>query len=135
MVQAILYKLKTVCQWRSLPMKEFFRLRYNWQSVYFHFQKWSKDGSWEVMWKQLLDKHKALLDLSSIQLDGSHTPTKRGGQAVFYQGRKKCKTSNLLIISDSRGIPLACSEPVAGNHNDAYNLEQTVEKMLYQIQI
>ena len=40
-------------------MKEFFRVSYQWQSVYYHFQKWSKDGSWEFMWQQLLDKHKA----------------------------------------------------------------------------
>ena len=60
--------------------------------------------------------------MSSIQLDGTHTPTKRGGQGVGYQGRKKCKTSNMLIITDSQGIPLACSEPISGNHNDAYNL-------------
>ncbi len=27
--------------------------------------------------------------MSSIQLDGTHTPVKRGGQAVAYQGSKK----------------------------------------------
>lgn len=86
-IEAILYRLKTGCQWCSLPMKGFFRLRYNWQSVYYHFQKWSKDVSWERMWQKLLDKHKCILDLSSIQLDGTHTPTKRGGEAVDYQGK------------------------------------------------
>jgi transposase len=132
-VQAILYRLKTGCQWRELPMKQFFRVGYQWQAVYYHFQKWSKNGSWEIMWQEILKKHKSLLDLSSIQLDGTHTPTKRGGQAVDYQGRKKCKTSNMLILADSRGTPVACSEPVAGNHNDAYNLEATVEQMLTNI--
>ncbi|PIF05769.1 MAG: hypothetical protein CSA36_05065 [Draconibacterium sp.] len=44
-VTAILYRLKTGCQWRQLPMKQFFRCKYNWQSVYFHFQKWCKAGS------------------------------------------------------------------------------------------
>ena len=114
-------------------MKQFFRTQYKWQSVYYHFQKWCKDGSWETMWQAVLQKHKSILDLSSIQLDGTHTPTKRGGQAVDYQGRKKCKTSNMLILTDSRGTPIACSEPVAGNHNDAYNLESTVEQMLTNI--
>ncbi len=48
MVAAILYRLKTGCQWRELPIKQFFlEKKYSWQSVYFHFQKWSKDGSWE----------------------------------------------------------------------------------------
>ena len=132
-VEAILYRLKTGCKWRHLPMKEFFKKKYRWQSVYFHFQKWSKDGSWEKVWQANLEKYKYLLDLSSIQLDGTHTPTKRGGEAVGYQGRKKCSTSNMLIIADSRGIPLACSEPESGNHNDAYNLVNVVDKMLSNI--
>ncbi len=72
--------------------------------------------------------------MSSIQLDGTHTPAKRGGEAVAYQGRKKCKTSNMLIISDSKGIPLACSSPIAGNHNDAFHLVENVQQMLVQIQ-
>jgi transposase len=133
-VTAIIYRLKTGCQWRQLPMKQFFRGKYCWESVYYHFQKWSKDGSWEKVWEIVLEKHKGLLDMSSIQLDGTHTPSKRGGQAVGYQGRKKSKTSNMLILTDSQGIPLACSEPASGNHNDAYELEKTVDKMLNNIQ-
>lgn len=133
MIQAILYRLKTGCQWRQLPMKEFFRKKYRWQSVYYHFQKWSKDGSWQRVWTILLEKHKHLLDLSSIQLDGSHTPAKRGGQAVAYQGRKKCKTTNMLFMSDNQGVPIACGDPVSGNHNDAYNVEPSAEKMIQEI--
>ena len=71
-------------------------------------------------------------------MDGTHTPAKRGGEAVEYQGRKKCKTSNLLIMTDNRGIPIACSEPIAGNHNDAYELEQHAQQMitsLHQVNI
>ena len=67
--------------------------------------------------------------MSSVQLDGTHTPTKRGGEAVGYQGRKKCKTSNMLILTDSNGIPIACSEPISGNHNDAHNLVFHFDKM------
>lgn len=133
-VEAVLYRLKTGCQWRQLPMKQFFRTTYQWQSVYYHYRKWCKDGSWERIWGHLLHKYKHLLDMSSIQLDGTHTPVKRGGQAVAYQGRKKTKTSNMLILTDSRGIPLACSDPIDGNHNDAFELVQTVEKMNKTIQ-
>jgi transposase len=111
-------------------MKQFFRGKYGWASVYHHFQKWSKDGSWEKVWGILLEKNKCLLDMSSVQLDGTHTPTKRGGEAVGYQGRKKSKTSNMLILTDSKGIPLACSEAMSGNHNDAFELEKNVGEML-----
>jgi transposase len=115
-------------------MKEFFATPYRWQGVYYHFRKWCSDGSWERMWQKLLKKHKNLLDMSNIQLDGTHTPVKRGGESVGYQGRKKCKTSNLLILADSRGTPLACSEPIAGNHHDTYKLMDEAEAMLQSIE-
>ena len=133
-VQAILYRLKTGCQWRELPMKQFFRIKYSWQSVYHHYQKWCKDGSCQVIWQALLSKYKHVLDMSSIQLDGTHTPTKRGGEAVAYQGRKKSKTSNMIIITDNQGIPLCCSEPISGNHNDAFELVPGFNTMLSEIQ-
>ena len=38
-----------------------------------------------------------------------------------YQGRKKSETSNMLILKDSRGTPLACSDLFEGNHNDSFN--------------
>jgi Transposase and inactivated derivatives len=134
-VKAILYRLKTGCQWRELPMKEFFRVSYNWQSVYHHFRKWSQDGSWEKMWRALLDKYRYLLDMSCIQIDGTHTPAKRGGESVKYQGRKKSKTSNMLIIVDNQGCPIACSEPLSGNHHDSFNLGENFEKMLLQFEV
>lgn len=130
-----MFRLKTGCQWRELPVKQFFRVKYKWQSVYYHFQKWCKDGSWESVWMIILEKYKHLLDMSSIQLDGTHTPTKRGGEAVAYQGRKKSKTSNMLIITDAQGIPLACSQAIAGNHNDAFELVKNVDKMLSDIRL
>ena len=33
--------------------------------------------------------NKAKLDMSSVQLDGSHTPAKRVGEAVGFENRKK----------------------------------------------
>jgi transposase len=48
-VQAILYRLKTGCEWRKLPMKQFFIVHDQWQAVYHHFRKWSKDGSSQIM--------------------------------------------------------------------------------------
>jgi len=41
----------------------------------------------------------------------------------------------MLIITDSQGIPLACSEPIAENHNDAFELVENVDKMLNNIRL
>ena len=107
---------------------------YSWNSVYHHYQKWCKDGSWGKVWQHILGKYKVELDMSSIQLDGSQTPVKRGGMAVGYQNRKKCKTSNILFLVDSKGLPLACSTVIAGNHNDAFELKERAAEMLSDLE-
>lgn len=74
-----------------------------------------------------LKSHKKELDLSSVDLDESHTSTIRGGQEVAYQGRKKRKTTNALYLTDKQGLPLAMSEPIFGNHHDLHNIEVQFE--------
>jgi transposase len=123
-VGAILYKLKTGCQWRWLPAASLFSgPSLSWQGVYYHFAAWSKQGAWKKLWLQLLWVHRRLLDLSSIQLDGSHTPAKNGGSAVGYQGRKAARTTNALFLADNQGQPLAVATPQAGQHHDTFQLE------------
>jgi transposase len=134
-IKAIIYRLKSGCQWREIPISAFCsRVLITWNSIYYHFRKWSKDGSCKVLWTKLLDIYKSKLDMSSIQLDGSHTPAKRGGEAVAYQNRKKSKTTNALFLTDKRGIPLAMSEPIDGNHNDLFDIENFFTKMLEDIE-
>ena len=106
-VNAIFYKLKTGVQWHQLPTKVFFKEKpLSWESVYYHYRKWSLNGVWKTCWIGFLDKHKSKLDLSSVDLDGSHTSCIRGGEQVGYQGRKKRKTTNLLYLSDRQGFGL-----------------------------
>ena len=65
-VNAILYKLKTGCQWAYLPVESLFsEIVLSWQSVFHHFRKWCKKGDWQECWIQLLSSHKSELDLSS----------------------------------------------------------------------
>ena len=47
-VNAILYVLRTGCQWRSLP--EGFP---PWNTVYWYFARWTGDGTWERVNDQL----------------------------------------------------------------------------------
>jgi transposase len=48
---------------------------------------------------------------------------------VLYQGRKKAKTSNILPLTDKKGFILASTTIIAGNHNDAFELKQTVTQL------
>lgn len=124
-VSAILYRLKTGCQWRFLPVKQFFRKRIlTWQGVYYYFRKWVKDGSWTKVWLSILSSNSHFLDLSSIQLDASHTPAKRGGEAVSYQGRKSSQTTNTLYLADNQGQMIACASPQEGQHNDLFKIKE-----------
>ncbi len=133
-IKAIIYKLKSGVQWRNLPMVQFFgRFKYSWKSVYYHYNKWCKRKEFKKLFYKTLDNYRRQLNTSVLNIDGSHTPAKRGGFAVGYQGRKKCKTTNMLFITDKNGIPLACSDPVSGNHNDLFEVGKTVPKMLADI--
>ena len=58
------------------------------------------------------------LDMSGVDLDGSHTAALRGGEEVGYQGRKKRKTTNALYLTDRQGLPIAMSSPKSGEHHD-----------------
>ena len=129
-IKGIIYKLKTGTQWREIPVGEFAsRILISWNTFFYHFNKWSKDGSWKKLWTALLKLNKATLDMSSVQLDGSHTPVKRGGQVVGYQKRKKSPTTNALFLTDRQGVPLAISEPMAGNHHDLFEIEKNMRKI------
>ena len=134
-VKAILYKLKTGIQWEQLRMRQFFGfIRYSWQSVYYHFNKWSQSGIWDQVYRQLLMTFRNQLDMSLINLDGTHSPAKRGGQAVGYQGRKKTKTTNMLILTDKQGVPIGWSRPISGNHNDSYELRKTTSEIFDEME-
>ncbi len=130
LIAAILYRLKTGCQWRELPTREFFNgASLSWQGVYHHFRKWTVDGSLKKVWVGLLKSRRRLLDLSCVQLDGSQTLCKNGGEHVGYQARKAARTCNSLFLSDSKGLLLACSGPVSGAHHDLFEIEQVFKEL------
>lgn len=129
-VSVILYRLKTGCQWRELPLNAFFSdEKITWNTVFYHFNKWSKAGCWQQVWINLLKSNYHYLDLSSIELDGSHTPAKNGGAAVGYQGRKACKTTNALFLSDNQGVMLAMTTPQAGQHHDLFQIKELFQEI------
>jgi len=90
--------------------------------VYHHFRKWSRDGSLKRFWAHSIDMIRDQLDTTHLNLDGSHTLAKKGGEAVSYQRFKRAKTSNILPITDRNGFVIASTNIIAGHHNDAWEL-------------
>ena len=136
----LLYFLHTGCQWDQLPIEPDpqnpLQKEISPDAVAYHFRKWSRDGSLKKVWKESIPAIEEELDLSEINLDGSHTIAKKGGESVAYQGRKKAKTSNILPFTDKNGNVLSSTDIIAGNHNDAFNLKphlQTAFKDIKQL--
>ena len=133
-VMAILFKLKTGCQWEHLPVCHFFEGEIpSYKTVFYHYRKWCKLGDWEKMFSRLGRKYLHFVDLSLSHIDGSHTPAVRGGESGEYQGRKKCKTTNSIYFTDRQGLPLAMSEPQKGNHTDLYEIKESVDSIAFQL--
>ncbi len=100
-----MYKLKTGVQWHLLPLEKFFKKKkISYQTVFYHYNSWCKSVFFEKIYAALIVKHKKFIKLKIMNMDGTHTPAKKGGEEVAYQGRKQCKTTNLLIISDSFSV-------------------------------
>jgi transposase len=117
----VLYRLHTGCQWAKVPIEQADEI--TWWAVYHHFRKWSRDGSLERIWQHSVQAVQDQVDVSVLNLDGSHAVAKKGGEAVAYQGRKRAKTSNILPMTDHNGFIIATTDIVAGNHNDAFQLK------------
>ena len=133
----ILYRLHTGCQWYRLPIEAADNSRkkeISFHAVYYHFRKWSQDGSLKKVWQGSIMAITADLNLSELNLDGSHAIAKKGGEAVAYQGRKKAKTTNILPITDGAGFIIATTGLIAGNHNDAYNLKPHLQSAFKAMQ-
>lgn len=90
----ILYVLHTGIQWQQLKT---YKNELSWQRVYAKHSQWSKDGSYEKLFKASVIhlKDSKQLDLSVIHGDGSNAVIKKGVKASDIQvtNIKKVKKS------------------------------------------
>jgi transposase len=79
----VLYKLHTGCQWEELPIERDAAGHpvMSWQAPRYHFYKWSRDGSLQRLFEEGILTIKDKIDLSEINVDGSHTAAKKGAKA------------------------------------------------------
>lgn len=101
-INAIFYLVKTGCQWKNLP-KEF----PNPQSVYYHYQKWCRDGTWERINRALVyeKRHRAgrIPHPSAAIIDSQSVKTTEVGGICGYDGGKKIKGRKRHILVDTLG--------------------------------
>jgi putative transposase len=104
-VNGVLYLVFTGCQWRFLPVDYG-----KWQTVYYYFARWQKDGTWHRIHETLRSglrqqtgrhKHPSAGSLDSQSVKTTSVPSSRGFDAgKKIQGRKR----HLLV--DTLGLML-----------------------------
>lgn len=47
-----------------------------------------------------------------------------------YQGRKRCKTTNNLVVCDNNYHILAISDCISGNHNDGFEITENIDVLI-----
>ena len=68
--------------------------------------------------------------MSCVQLDGSQTRCRMGGESTGYQSRKSAKTSNMIFLCDNDGQMLSMGNPRSGNHHDLYEIEDIMGEII-----
>jgi putative transposase len=111
-INAILYVIVGGIQWRMLP-KEF----PNWQSVYYYFRLWRRDGAWQRLHDTLRaqlrrqsgrHKHPTAGCLDSQSVKSTSVPGERG-----YDAAKNVKGRKRHILVDTLGLLLVVAVTVA----------------------
>ncbi len=87
----VLYKLHTGCQWPKLPIERDTQGHpvMSWQVPRYHFYKWGRDGSLRRLFEAGILTIKDKIDVSEMNVDGSHTIAKKGAKVSPIKGGRK----------------------------------------------
>jgi putative transposase len=112
-INAILYAVRTGCQWRMLP-KDF----PNWSTVYGIFWKWRNEGVWQRIHDKLREKVRKAADKKSTPtvaiIDSQSIRTAEGGEERGYDAGKNITGRKRHVAVDTLGMILAVVVHSAG---------------------
>ena len=128
---AILYIVVGGCQWRMLP-KEYGP----WQSVYYYYRKWKKEGLIEQVHEFLVTavrRKNNKEDSPSVGIIDSQSSktTSVGGEEIGYDAGKKVKGRKRHIITDTLGMLMTVVVHGA-DKQDRQAAESVIESLKYR---
>ena len=129
-ISAILYVIRTGCQWRMLP-SDF----PNWNTVYNNFWRWRNDGTWQRIHDKLREKVRKASGKKSTPtvaiIDSQSIRTAEGGETRGYDAGKKITGRKRHIAVDTLGMILAVVVHGA-DCQDQYGAKWVIEKLAKQ---
>lgn len=127
--------LYTGMQWRALEIDcdESGKPEISYSNIWRRHKAWYMAGCYDAIWlaESKLLYAKGLLDLSMLHVDGTKNVAKKGGQSVDYSGHKRIKGSNIVVVCEANGYPIACTEIVGASTADMGLLEPVIAALAY----
>jgi putative transposase len=136
---AILYVLRTGCQWHALPRQAYAPP----STIHTIYSKWVKAGVFAKAWKALLEYYDQQrgIQWKWQALDGAITKAPLGGEATGPSPVDRAKLgTKRSLLTDQRGAPLAIFVTGANTHDKTVALEtldgiivERPEKVVYRL--
>jgi transposase len=104
--EAILYVLRTGCQWKALPKERFGSP----SAIHTHFMRWMRAGFFVALWRAGLAEYDEMEGIawSWQSIDGAMTKAPLAQEAVGRNPTDRGKKgSKRHLLVDGRGVPLS----------------------------